>query len=298
MLIEVTATAVHRLSPSFVRVELGAAGLADFGVEGPTYDQRIKLIFPNEAGELPQGLGEATWWQDYLALPEDERGSIRTYTIREVLGTGADTRLVVDIVVHPAPHGPGSSWALAAEVGSRLLVVCPRKGEYMGGIEFAPDSLERLLLVGDESALPAIAAIVEQLPVHARGTAFVEVPRADDVQQISGPDGVEIVWLPRDEAPVGQRMHEATVAHLGAVAALPSVADDEVEVGLWETPEYSSSGEEIADLPHEHSALYAWIAGESKAVTGLRRVLVKDIGLDRSQVAFMGYWREGVAMRA
>ena len=49
---------------------------------------------------------------------------------------------------------------------------------------------------------------------------------------------------------------------------------------------------------HEFDDLYAWIAGESKMVTGLRRALVKDLGIDRHQVAFMGYWRLGVAMRS
>ena len=49
---------------------------------------------------------------------------------------------------------------------------------------------------------------------------------------------------------------------------------------------------------HDLDDLYAWIAGESGVVTGLRRVLVKDLGVDRRQVAFMGYWRRGVAMRS
>ena len=44
--------------------------------------------------------------------------------------------------------------------------------------------------------------------------------------------------------------------------------------------------------------VYAWIAGESRTVTGLRRALVKDHGIDRRQVAFMGYWRHGVAMKS
>jgi len=80
------------------------------------------------------------------------------------------------------------------------------------------------------------------------------------------------------------------------------VADTEVDPDLWETPAYSSSGEEV-DLPvatvgHDLDGLCAWIAGESKVVTGLRRLLVNELGMDRRQVAFMGYWRRGVAMRS
>ncbi len=73
------------------------------------------------------------------------------------------------------------------------------------------------------------------------------------------------------------------------------VTDIEGEDLLWETPEYSSLGEEIA--PDDAAGRYFWIAGESGVVTTLRRHLVKDLGIDRAQVAFMGYWRRGVAMR-
>ena len=57
----------------------------------------------------------------------------------------------------------------------------------------------------------------------------------------------------------------------------------------------SSKGEEIAS--DDAAGRYFWIAGESGVVTTLRRHLVKDLGIDRAQVAFMGYWRRGVAMR-
>ena len=80
------------------------------------------------------------------------------------------------------------------------------------------------------------------------------------------------------------------------------VADEEVDPDLWETPAYSSSGEDVDQpqrvLGHDADGLYAWIAGESKVVTGLRRALVKDLGVDRHQVAFMGYWRVGVSMQS
>jgi len=76
----------------------------------------------------------------------------------------------------------------------------------------------------------------------------------------------------------------------------------EVDPDLWETPTYSSSGEEVDAavtlVGHDLDGLYAWIAGESAMVTTLRRALVNDLGVDRRQVAFMGYWRRGVAMRS
>jgi NADPH-dependent ferric siderophore reductase len=293
LLATVEVTAAERLSPSYMRVELAGSDLADFGVDGPLYDQRVKLLFPGSEG-LPT-LGADTWWADWCALPAEGRGHLRTYTIREARGDGPDTRLVIDFVLHPGAHGPGSAWAADAVVGDRLMVLVPRRGTPYGGIEFVPGDAERLLLAGDETAVPAIAAILSLLPHDARGAAFLEVPLGGDVQPLVAPPGVSLNWLPRAGAPVGTRLAAAVLAHLGGGTDAPAVSDDDVDPDLWETPTYSSSGEPLAD--GERDGLYAWIAGESKVVTGLRRALVSDLGLNRSQVAFMGYWREGVAMR-
>jgi NADPH-dependent ferric siderophore reductase len=293
LLATVEVRRAERLSPSYVRIELGSPELAEFGVDGPLYDQRIKLIFPGSAG-LPV-ISPESWWTDWCALPEDSRGHIRTYTIREVLGSGEDTRLAVDFVLHPGAHGPGSSWAAGAAVGDRIMLLCPRRGVTWGGIEFVPGDADSLLLAGDETAVPAMAAILSMLPGDSRGAAFLEVPVGGDVQPLPAPPGVAINWLPRAGAPLGSRLSSAVLEHLGGGAAAPQVADDEVDPDLWETPTYSSSGESLGD--GGRAGLYAWIAGESRVVTGLRRALVSDLGLNRSQVAFMGYWREGVAMR-
>ncbi len=301
ILAEVEVTSVERLSPSFVRVELGSPELADFGVDGPLWDQRIKLVFPGESGRLPSFAGaDESWYAAWLDLPEDERGHMRTYTVRDVVGSGHDTRLVVDLVLHldDGASGPGSRWAAAARPGDRLVVVAPRRGEPFGGIEFVPGTAQRLLLVADETAVPAVAAIVEQLPAAARGTAFLEVPVAGDVLDLDAPVGIEVVWLPRDGAPLGERLHAAVVAHLGAPVRTATVPEEEVEPHVWETPTYSSSGEQVADGVPTHADLYAWIAGESGVVTGLRRHLVRGLGIARRQVAFMGYWRRGIAMRS
>ena len=122
---EVEVVAVDRLSPSFVRVELGGPCLADFGVDGPLYDQRIKLVFPGvPGGPLPRVAdADESWWSTWQARPEAERGHMRTYTVRELRGEGPDTRLVVDVVVHPDEHGdvgPGCAWAARAAVGDRV----------------------------------------------------------------------------------------------------------------------------------------------------------------------------------
>lgn len=313
ILSEVEVVAVARVSPSFVRVELGGAALAEFGTPGPVLDQRFKIIFPNAAGALPSFAGaDESWWTSWIEIPEDERGSMRTYTVRDVVGEGEATRLVVDIVVHEAHDddpldGAGNKWALQARVGQRLVVLAPRRGHEFGGIEWSPGNASRLLLVGDETAVPAIRGILRDLPADASGAAFLEVPVDGDVlDDVRGPAGVSITWLPRNGGDRGVELHTAVLAHLTGSAPTETVqvSDDEIDPDLWETPVYSSSGEEVAeatDVPTDDvpfAGLYAWIAGESKVVTGLRRKLVNDLGLDRTQVAFMGYWREGVSMRS
>lgn len=300
LLEEVEVRRVDRISPSFVRFELGSPALADLGCDGAVYDQRIKLVLPHENGPVPSFEGaDDSWWDTWLQRPVEERGHMRTYTVRDVVGSGEDTRLVVDIVLHEHDGdetGPGSSWAAGAKVGDRLVVLAPRRGHAYGGIEFAPGAATRVLLVGDETAVPAIAGILRDLPSDATGTAVLEVPLTDDVQDLAAPAGVEVRWLPRDGRPLGSLVHEAALETLGAAPVHVEVSEDEVDPELWETPTYSSSGETVVAEPASHDDLYVWIAGESKVVTGLRRVLVNDLGLDRRQVAFMGYWRVGVSM--
>jgi NADPH-dependent ferric siderophore reductase len=293
--------AVTRVSPNFVRVTFGGEELEEFATPGAVFDARIKLIFPPASGILPP-LNRDThdWWGSYLAVPEEERGSMRTYSIRDLRVTDAGTEVDVDFVLHLAPGltGPASRWASTAEVGTELFLIGPRRGATdHGGAEYAPGAAPSVVLVGDETAAPAIARILEDAGRDLRGTAFIEVPSADDILSIDAPAGVDVHWLARDEDQAhGAQLIPAVLSHLGDAHTNIEVRDVEGEDLLWETPDYSGLGEDIAanDAPADR---YFWIAGESGVVTTLRRHLVKDLGIDRSQVAFMGYWRRGVAMR-
>lgn len=301
LLAEIEAVSVERISPSFVRVVFGAEALADFGVDGPIFDQRLKLVFPY-ADALPSIEGaDESWLGTWMERPLEERGHMRTYTVRAVEGDGVETRLVIDFVVHEDGHaGPGATWALQARPGDRLLTVAPRRGMPFGGIEWVPGEASSLVWVADESAVPAVAGILACLPDDAIGTAFLEVPQAEDFQHLHAPAGVTVNWHARGDAPVGDQLVPVVRRHFG----LPPEgvrADIEVDPDLWETPGWSSSGESPDDqvvIGHDHDDLFAWIAGESAMVTNLRRALVKEVGVDRRQVAFMGYWRRGVAMKS
>ncbi len=305
LIAELEAVSVERISPSFVRIVFASPALADFGVDGPRYDQRIKLIFPAAGHGLPDYSGaDESWLETWFEKPEEERGHMRTYTICDVEGTGTSTRFVVDIVVHEdGAAGPGASWALAAKPGDRVLTLAPRSGVDFGGIEFVPPAdTERLLLVGDESALPAISSILDHLDDDARGTVFLEVPEAADIRDLCAPTGVELCWLTRSHHAPGSRLVPA-VRTFFELEAGEWADPTEVDPDLWETPTYSSSGADIetgqgSQEPGAVDALYAWIAGESLMVTTLRRALVNEVGVDRKRVCFMGYWRQGVAMRS
>ena len=118
-------------------------------------------------------------------------------------------------------------------------------------------------------------------------------------------------WLPRNDAACGRRLVQEVRRHLGlppstefeALPELPELTSD-LDIDVWETPRYSSAGEDVESqlrtrsLGHDLDDTYAWIAGESWMVKALRRSLVTELGVERSQVAFMGYWREGVAMKS
>ena len=238
---------IERVSPTFSRVTFGASGFAQVGNPGAVLDQRIKLIFPSERGSLPE-LGDvgADWYQSWLALPEHDRGSMRTYSIRELAVDGDTTRLVIDFVLHlkPGASGPASRWADAASVGDELLILAPRRGRTDGGgIEYAPGDAGTVLLAGDETAAPAIARILEDVDRDVRGVAFIEVPDAGDELTIDAPAGVELRWLTRAEREHGTQLIPAVLRYLGATATTVEIRDTGTEELVWETPRWSTLGE-------------------------------------------------------
>jgi NADPH-dependent ferric siderophore reductase len=301
--------ATERLSPAFVRVTLESPAFVDLGVEG--FDTRLKLVFPGPTGSLPPVPDSPeAWYAAWIGTPETTKSPMRTYTVRDVIQEGDARLLVVDLVVHEhGPQGPACRWALGARPGDQIQVIAPhRRGLEYGGTEFAPGEHRELLLVADETALPALTRILTDLEPGFSGRAFVEVPSMEDALEVDTPDGLEITWLTRDGAEHGRRLVEEVRRHFGLApldpASLPAEVPHELGIEIWETPSYSSAGEDVEARPQhpvsgcQRHDLYAWIAGESWIVRALRRCLVTELGVERGQVAFMGYWREGVSMKS
>ncbi|MEU6861349.1 siderophore-interacting protein [Glycomyces sp. NPDC046736] len=280
--------ALVRLSPAFVRVTFKGPSLAHFADNG--FDQRFKLIFPASAcgyDKLPTG---DRWYSELRSLPEDEQCGVRTYTVRTVRPELGEVD--VDMVIHEAESdeetGPALEWLQTAAVGDELLLLGPdsRWDGPHGGVDFhAPEGAE-LLIAGDETAAPAIAAILEDLPATARGTAFIEVPTAEDALDIEVPAHVAVVWLPRDGAAWGERLVPAVTE---AARRMDFGAEDDafVEIDdemIWDAPETAPA-----------TGSYVWIAAETGVVKTLRFTIRKELGLPKESGAFMGYWRNGKA---
>ncbi len=283
---------VRRLSPHFVRVTFTGDDLHHFADNG--FDQRIKLIPPLPGSGLTYLPTGPEWYAQWRELREEQRNPIRTYTVRAVR---PELREVdIDMVLHGV-DGPASRFAAEAGPGTEACLMGPNAefdGTH-GGIDFHPPAhTECLLLGGDETAVPAIASILERLPADARGEALLEVPSADDAQQLVAPAGVRVTWLPRYGAEPGALLVPAVRAatrrllgdeQVGAAGVELEDVDVDHDI-LWEVPE-----ESVTDV----SRFYAWLAGEAGAIKAVRRHLVAECGVDRRLVAFMGYWRLGRA---
>lgn len=264
----VEVRALDRLSPAFLRVTFTGGELERFADNG--YDQRIKFVLPlREHGlaHLPRG---DNWYAQWRALPAEHRNPVRTYTVRAV--RPHQREVDVDMVLHGAT-GPASAWAEQAHPGSPACLLGPDaqfSGDH-GGLDYRPsDAADFILLGGDETAVPAIAAILERMPAGVRGEAFLEVPSPADRLPLRAAHGVRVTWLPRNGEPHGSRL-------------IPAVR---------EATGRSRKGD--IDL-YTDDRFYAWLAGEAAVVRSLRHHLVADCGVDRRSVAFMGYWRRGRA---
>lgn len=291
-------TVAHRtqLSPNFLRVTLTGPDLVHFGTAG--LDQRIKLVLPlpdgsfTDVGQFDDTVGMMEWYRRWRELPDETRNPIRTYTIRAVRPEVRE--IDVDFVLH-GTEGPASAWASAAAPGAPLVVIGPdARADETGGLEWNPGDAGSVLIAGDETAVPAICAIVESLPAHVTGSVYIEVPTEADALPLAAPEGVAIRWLARGSAAHGLRLSAAVHAWGETRAAedepaattgtdLADPSEDEV---LWEVPDAAVG------------SCYAWLAGEASTITALRRHLVRDLGIDRRSVAFMGYWRRGRAEAA
>ncbi|MBK0417536.1 siderophore-interacting protein [Leucobacter sp. CSA1] len=254
-LVTAEVVAAERISPNMVRVTVGGDEIADWRNLG--FDQWFRLALPVAGADTRfDRLAErfdTRGYLRYLSLPKATRPVIRNYTVRAF--RPAASELDIDFVVHgsgdPEHAGVAGPWASSLPVGQRVALIDQ-------GCGYRPvDGADRVVLAGDESAMPAVLGILRDLPADATGHAVIEVPHADDRQAVAAPADVDVHWIVRD--PGSAPGAEA----LDALRGLPE----------WSGP------------------VSAFVAGEQKLATGGRRHLVNDRGVAKSAVDFCGYWR-------
>jgi NADPH-dependent ferric siderophore reductase len=237
------ATLVGRraVTPLMIRVTLAADAFREaWPMQQP--GEIITLLFaaPGEPIVLPV--------RGWTFPPGSEPQAWRNYTVRRHRPDRGE--IDVDVVLHE-PKGPACTGAATVPVGSDVGFAGPR-------VDFAPrPGVDWLLLCGDETALPAIAAILEAPPPAPRVLAVVEVPDVREEHPIALRPGAELRWVHREGAPA------ATTSHLAdALRALP-----------------------LPDGPGQ-----AWGAAESRVARDVRTVLREERGMPRSQASARGYW--------
>ncbi|WP_405062703.1 siderophore-interacting protein [Kribbella sp. NBC_01505] len=261
----VTVQAIEDLSPHLRRVTFVAPRLAEAVVAGP--DQRIKILLPPPNGTDLMLLSGAEWYADWCAQPEDERCIMRTYTIREL--RAEQSELDIEFVLHGV-NGPASAWATDVVPGAEIALFIPfavdttsTKGMLNSGVDYVPPSTSKhRVLIADETALPALTGILEQLEPGVHATVFAQVPDDRDVRPLPTPGTADVTWI---------------------TAAPESDADLPLLEAL-----------KAAELPE--SVDFAWVAGESSMIKAVRRHLVNVIGLPKPSISFQGYWKRGEAI--
>lgn len=239
---EVTVAQSERLTPNLQRVWLEGEDLADFPENGS--GDYFKLLF-NAEGEAIQSVAELE------AL--DGKPVLRTYTARKFdAKTG---RLTVDFVRHVnnGHTGPASYWADHAKPGDRMVIRGPAVGKT---IQTQADSL---IFAADMTALPALSAMLEQLPADCVGTAIIEVLSEADQQTLKTPDNVDVHWVVNPEP-----------------SQANTVLSDAVKALAWPTGKVS-----------------VWAACEFSNMKLLRDYFKQDRTVPREHLYISSYWKAG-----
>ncbi|MFB7935486.1 SIP domain-containing protein [Streptomyces sp. NPDC056049] len=256
---EVEVARIVDLSPGMRRVTLSGAQLRAFttaegltrpAFESQGFDDDLALYFPYPGQSEPvlPVQGEAK-----LIAPKDPRPLSRAYTVRRWDPEAGE--LDVDFVRHGV--GVGTTWAHRAAPGDRIHLSGPRTSKAF------PSGADWWLVAGDDTALPAIGRLLDELPADARAQVFVEIAEDAHRQELRELPGVDVTWLVRS----------------GATDGAGAPLTEAVRGTEW--------------WPGQ---AFVWLAGEHTAVRDIRRHLVEDRGVPKEDVDFTGYWRRSAVV--
>ena len=228
---------IRKLTPHMTRVTLGGDELAGFVSLG--FDDHIKLFFPDAVSNERDVNGEP-------------KPVSRDYTPRRY--DAAANTLEIEFALHEA--GPATQWAEQAKPGDILNIGGPR------GSLVIPTGFDWHLLIGDDTALPAIGRRLAELPRNARAVVLAEVDSAADEIAFEHATDASITWVHRNGAEAGSPQPLA---------------------------------EALRKLALPDGDYYAWVACESLTAKALRAQLVAEKGANPKWVRAAGYWRRGAA---
>lgn len=208
------------------------------------FDDHVKLFFPLPGEDKPfvpkVGPNGPIFPENFVPPPA------RDYTPKR--HDPASNELDIDIVLHG--DGPGASWARNAAVGSYVGLGGPRGSFYL------PESLDWLLLIGDETALPAISRRLAEAGADEKLWVIAEVDSLSDQRVFSSRADVSVRWVFRQQSADG----------------LQQAIREQV-------------------LPAGNG--YVWAAGELKAIRAIRQYFVTERGMDKSSIRAASYWKAG-----
>jgi NADPH-dependent ferric siderophore reductase len=235
---------VSTIAPRLVSVLVTGDDLEVFADAAPT--AHLKVFLPavgQDAPNLPE------FAPDGVARAEDgPPPTVRTYTPRGY--DRATKTLEIQFLIHG--EGPASAWAQRAKPGDKLAVAGP------GGRFSLEPVADHWWLAADESAIPAVATLLEALPETTTADVHVEVDGPDDEIELAGPPKTTITWHHR-------RARDAFGAELAAAAREAAIPD----------------GARI------------WVACEAAAMRDIRRYFIIERGIPAAQLVTRGYWRTG-----
>ena len=236
---------VEELTPRMVRVTFSGEELEGLAVEHPAASVRLLLPSPGTTE-----LVRPAWNGNEFLLPDGRRPLIRTFTPFRVDPEALE--LDLEIVVHGG--GGASEWAAAARPGDPAAISGPGRG-------YAVDpEAPAFLLAGDETAIPAMAQLLDALPAAKAVQVLIEVAAPDARLALPDHPRSAVRWCDR---PPGAAPGDTLVA---------AVRDADLVPGTR-----------------------VWAAGEAAAVQRIRRHLFDERGVPRSQATVRGYWKHGRA---
>jgi NADPH-dependent ferric siderophore reductase len=241
-------TSISPVSPYLLSIGFGGDDLGEFRWPGPA--SHLKLFLP-EPGQRQVELPPADSEGRMLTGAAWPHLTTRTFTPRRF--DPVTGRLDLEVVLHG--HGPASQWAGSARAGDRVAVSQPRRT-----YEVMPDT-RWALLAGDETAIPAIATLLEAIGPGLRVDVIIELEPSHDPVALPAHPGVHPVWISRRP-------------EMAASEALVTAVSE------WSLP--PGPGQ-------------AWVACEAARVRAIRRHLLEVVGLPVDRALTRGYWREGEA---